>query len=625
MTAAWRRFGCRFGSAGGAISVILTAGVAAVSIAILAAALCSQSWAQDQPVQGRAASDTKERALRDVRVLIRMGSYGPAVEQLERLNGSYPNDPAIVGALSQALVETKRYDRAEAVLKQFLSARPNDPKGMTDLASLYFTAGKKDDGRKVLEDLVGAEPKEPWPYQLAYQTLWRAGSPDDAIAMIARGRKAVGDSALFAGDAAQILRSAGSYGAATREFVLAGSEQKDPESAVDGVVQMADSAGARPGIIAALDQASADPSLEQVARTCLWQVRLINGECGLAFEQLAALGRKSMLSPAILALFAARSKAKACYGECSKAYDLALTLPENKGQYPLLLLNKGGCEVAGGLTAEAALTYSDVIARYPGTKWACDAGLALGRIYRGQGKFADAIAEADKVAGSGAALEDRFDAILLRGDCLVAMDSLEAAVSTYDLVGTDWEPEYAQEAFYNLGEIKFYQGEFGEATSYYNVTLREYPGEPRANDAIGRLLMMKGIKGDLGTSWLASLAKATLLERQGKTDEAVAIYKELASDPGQGAIKTESLRALSTIYAERGDFDRAVRLCRLVGDSMATYLSPTALETVGDLYLSQGKKPEAVQAYESVILKFPESVSAGEARRKIDVAKRQGE
>ena len=605
--------------------MIAVASVGAFTIALLTGALAPQSWAQDQPVQSRASSDAKEKVLRDVRVLVRMGSYETAIEQLERLNATYPNDPAIVGPLNQALVETKRYDRAEAVLKQFLAARPNDPEGMTDLASLYFTMGKRDSGREILERLISADPKEPWPYQLAYQTLWRAGAPDDAIATIARSRKSLGDSSLFAAEAAQILRAAGSYGAATREYVLAGSEQKDPESAVDGIVQMADSASARPGIIAALDAASADPSLEQVARTCLWQVRLINGECGLAFEQLEALGRKGMLSPEILSLFAARSKARACYGECSKAYDLALTLPQNKGQYPLLLLNKGGCEVAGGLTAEAALTYSDVISRYPGTKWACDAGIALGRIYRGRGRFADAIAEADKVAGSGAALEDRYEAILLKGDCLVAMDSLETAIAAYDLVGTDWEPRYAQEAFYNLGEMKFYQGKFDEAVSYYNVTLRQYPGEARANDAIGRLLMMKGIKGDLGTSWLASLAKATLLERQGKTDEAVAIYKELASDPGQGAIKTESLRALSTIYAERGDFDRAVRLCRLVGDSMATYLSPTALETVGDLYLSQGKKPEAVQAYESVILKFPESVSAGEARRKIDVAKRQGE
>lgn len=577
-------------------------------------------------VHGEPPSDAaREKALRDARALIRQGNYDSAIMQMERLNTVCPNDALVVSALFQALLDTKNYDRAEAVMKQFLASRPEDPKGISDLASLYLKTDRKASALESLETLVAGAAGEAWPYQMAYETLWRNAALPEAITFISRARKATGDSALFAAAAAQIHRTSGAFGEAAMEYVLAGAGQRDPETAVDGIMQMSENAVAREAIVRALDEAVNEPGLEQTARTCLWQVHLINGACALAFEQISILARGERLTPEILSLFAARSKAKACFRECGEAYDLALALPENRGQFPMLLLNKAGCELAGGLLAEAAVTYGDVIKRYPGTTWACDAGVAMGKIYRDQARLEEAIAEADKVIAARAAGGARFEAILFKGDCLVRIGNLEEAFKTYDLVGTDWEAGYAQEAFYNLGEIKFYEAKFDEAASYYNVALRQYPDQVRANDAIERLLAAKAVKGGLGTSWLTDFAKAALLERQGRTDEAVVILKQLAADPGEGVIKTESLKALSAIYVKRGDFDRAIRLYRLAGDTLTTYFSAPALETIGDLYLSLGKTAEAIQAYEDVIVKFPESVSAGDARRKIDGAKRQSQ
>jgi hypothetical protein len=59
-----------------------------------------------------------------------------------------------------------------------------------------------------------------------------------------------------------------------------------------------------------------------------------------------------------------------------------------------------------------------------------------------------------------------------------------------------------------------------------------------------------------------------------------------------------------------------------VGDTLDVYLSPSALEAVGDVYMGMGRIDDAVGAYENVILKYPGSVSAGEARRKMDLARR---
>jgi TolA-binding protein len=596
----------------GGIPGLLHIAAAALVVILFAVEACCQPPA-----------DPKDKGLRDVRALIRAGSYQAAITQLERLDATYPNDQTIVEALFQALVATKAYDRAEEVMTRYVAAKPDDPRGLSNLASACLLEDKRDAARAVLDKMIALAPDEAWPYQSAYQVLWRNEAPDDAIAMILRARTACGNPSLFAFDAAQIHRSQARLSAATREYVLAGIEAKDPGLAVDGVMSMAEDPEARRTIVAILDSAASVSDLEEVARTCLWQVHLLDGDCARAFEQFLALARANRLTGEVLSVFASRSKDLACYAECSRAYQLALALPENKAQYPMLLLNKAGCEAAGGLGEQAAATYGEVVRDYPDTKWACQAEVALGVLARDRGLLDEAITHADRVIASRAANDGRLDAILFKGDCLVRAGDLDEAFKTYDLVGTDWKAGSAQEAFYNLGEIRFYQANFDEAVSYYNVTLRQYPDERRANDAIERLMLVKAVKGDLGTKWLASYSRAALLERQGKIDEAIGLLRELGADPGQGMIKTESLRRLAAIYDRRGDPDRAIRLYTQVGDTLVTAASPNALEAVGDIYARLGRAAEAIQAYENVIVKYPESVSAGEARRKIEVAKRK--
>jgi tetratricopeptide (TPR) repeat protein len=554
--------------------------------------------------------------------MIRIGSYEGAITQLEQLYSSYPDDQVIVSTLTSALIEAKHYDRAETVLKQFVAKHPKDPKGLSDLASLYLIMDRKQDSLALLDTLIEVAPEEGWTYQMAFLVLSRQGAMGEAVALLPRARKATGDSALLARDAARVYRDLGRYDVATEEYLVAGQAERDPEMAIEGIVAMAVSPEARRAIASKLASAARADQVEDIIRGALWQIYLEDGDCDGAFAEVAALARAGRLSPETVKRFAVRSQAKGCSRQCAEVYGLALDLPENKADIPGLLLAKAECEQAGGLTDQAIATYGEVAGKYSGSKWAYDAEVALARIYRSQGLLAEAIAQADRVIAAAPAGDARWEAILFKGGCLVEAGRLDEAFTTYDLVATEWPPAYAQEAFYNLGEIKFYQGSIEDAVSYYNVTLREYPDEPRANDAIERLLLVKGVKGDLGTMWLKEYAQGALLRRQGRVDEAARIFWNRAGEQGKGAIKIESLRELAGMAAERGDLDGAIKLYKLVGDSLDTYYSPSALEAVGDAYLSLGRVPEAVQAYESVIIKYPASVSAGEARRKIDGTKR---
>jgi tetratricopeptide (TPR) repeat protein len=599
--------------------------VGMVLVMLAAAIAVTAAGAGDPGPAGDKAQDARDRTLRDSKALLRSGNYDAAIQRLESLYASFPDDPMVASSLSGALLEAKRYDRAEAVLKASVAKRPKDPKGLGDLASLCFMTGRKNDGLAYLEKMIALAPEEDWAYQGAFLILLANGAPDDAVSMVARARRATGDSALLARDVADIYKGLARYDAATAEYVLAGQSEHDPEMAIDGIMEMAERPDARAAIVAKLNEVATSRDVEDMARGALWQIYLMDGDCERAFGEISALARLGKLATETVRHFAAKSTEKGCNRQCAEVYGLALGLPENKADIPRLMLSKAECELAAGLSDQAIATYGSLVRQYSDSKWAFGAEVALGRIYSSQGNLDQAIAQADRVISAGSAGDVRYDAILFKGGCLVEAGRLDEAFQTYDLVETGWDKAYAQEAFYELGEIKFYQGDFDGAVSYYNVTLREYPDEPRANDAVGRLLVIKSVKGDLGTMWLKEFAQGVLLERQGRVDEAQGIFARRAGEQGQGLVKIESLKGLATIAAGRGDLAGAIKLYRLVGDTLDNYYSPSALEAVGDIYASQGKAPEAIQAYEQVILKYPQSVSAGEARRKIDVAKRESQ
>jgi tetratricopeptide (TPR) repeat protein len=301
---------------------------------------------------------------------------------------------------------------------------------------------------------------------------------------------------------------------------------------------------------------------------------------------------------------------------------MAARYTTDKLKIPDFLIGQGECETAAGQLEQALETYDSVADKYPDSQWASKAAVRRAGILRKLGRLDEAAAEAERVIADSRAGEARYEAILFKADCLVEAGRLDAAFETYDLVEESWKPGYAQEAYFNLGEVSFYKAEFDAAESYYNVTLRQFFDEDRANDAVERLMLIKASKiGEAYRPGLKDLAAASLLRRQGRTDDAEAIFAELAQSDGE--IKVESLKNLSEMYTERGDFEVAIETYKIIAESLDTRHSPAALEAAGDIYLNLGLADKAIRTYEDVILRFPDSVAAGEARRKIEIAKRQ--
>lgn len=574
-------------------------------------------------VHAQVSPPVRDKILREARELARVGNREAAIRKVETLYSRDPLDGTVVQALASLLTEEGELERAKDILDGYTAKRPGDTRALSTLASLHLQSGERERGTEILEKIVDRAPDELWPYQVGLDALTVAGMEDEMIGFIERARRAVGDSTVFAVDAARIHQGAERFGAATREYLRAGiAENMSPEISAEYIVSMAGNEEARPAVIGTLEKARPIAPFRQTVARSLGEVYLMNEDCDLALQVIAELVETDPSLASVLIIFARKASRAGCHAKCAEAYGLMVTHVDKAHKVAEYLLEKARCEEAAGLLDDALTTFEVVASRYRTHKAADDALMGRAGILRDRGELTEAVAEAERIMESRYA-DNVHEALLFKADCLVLMGDLEDAFRTYDRVGTEWEPEYAQEAFFNLGEVNLYRGEFDDAQSYYNVTLRRYPDEPRANDAIDRLLLIKSSGGE-GTyvPALGDFAQALLLRRQGDTEQAVGLLKELGGVEGQEPIRVESLKVLAEIYLEQGNPDDAVRTYRLVGDSLDAPSSPSALEAIGDIYLGLGRIEDAVKAYEDVILKFPESVSAGEARRKIDLATR---
>jgi tetratricopeptide (TPR) repeat protein len=565
--------------------------------------------------------------MRDARQLARRGNRVAALQIMEGLYKENPLDDVVVREYSGMLVAAAEYDRAEEVLREFIRRSPDDMKAVkaaADLASLYLKRDDLDGARELIDGIIARAPHELWPYQLGLDAYIDNDMKDDILDFTARARSALGDSTLFAVDAARAYEGKEDYARATREYLRAAMPGDEDEEVAHYIIRMARLDEARPQVISSLERARNIEAFAGLAGRAIWEVHLLDGECEKALGEIMKLEPADEPGAALLATFAQRAAEEGCFLKCSEAYGLAVSYAPHSSRVPYYLLMKAECEMASGLTDDALATYEEVAARFKSSRWASQALLERARILKDQGRLADAAAEADRIISSERDPEVRNQTILFKGDLQVLSGDLDQAFKTYDLVSTEWDGEDAQEAFFNLGEISFYRAEFDDALSYYNVTLREYPDGTRANDAVERLFVIKssGSEGEYDPN-LEIFARALLDRRQGHSEEAIAGFLESAGAPGD--LGTYSLLEISEIHAESGDFDKAIRTYKLVGETLDVYLSPSALEAAGDVYMGMGRTGDAMEAYENLILKYPGSVSAGDARRKMDLARRNSD
>ncbi|MGQ9603391.1 MAG: tetratricopeptide repeat protein [bacterium] len=570
-------------------------------------------------VAAQIPSGERDRALNIANRMIEEGRVDEALRMFENIYKQLPEDSIIVVTYADALYRLNRSKEAKKLISDYVNSHPGNLYLRAKAALLDFLDGDRDSFMRQIDDMIAEFRGNPKAYEFAAEMLEETKEFEKLLEVIMDGRKATGDSTLLANVAASACFETGKFMRGTREYLFMSLTRGiNPESIARELRHRAGDPEARAAIIRALENARSVGEYRIISDQVLPYIYLIDGRCDLALAvMMEGISRFPELGVSIVD-FSRQLEKHGCYKECAKAYEIAVKQPQLSRRIPDLLMAKAMCEKLSGNLGSAAEVYLRIAEMYPEGEVGEAARIERARSLKEIGDLESALKEATLIAKKSRSTLGKARAILLKGECLLMLGDIDGAAMAYDQVGLDWQDSLAQEAYFNLGEIALYKGDFEQAISYYNMTARQFPSEERANDAIERLMLLRQSKSEKGyPEDLKTLADAFVLERQGRIDDAEKIYTML-----QGAdvkpIRWESLKRLAEIARGKGEFQRSIALYNVIADSIGGDATPLAIEAIGDIYRQSGNVEMAIETYETLIIQFPGSISAKEARRKID-------
>jgi tetratricopeptide (TPR) repeat protein len=256
---------------------------------------------------------------------------------------------------------------------------------------------------------------------------------------------------------------------------------------------------------------------------------------------------------------------------------------------------------------------------YPNTESTDEAYLHIGEIdLFHQNKPADAQEYFQKIISGSPSSNFAPDAYSDLGEISLLEGNLKEAESYYskifDCAKADEDDK--DDASFKLAQVYFYQNKFEKARGILD-TMLENLNNNAANNAIELSLILNTSKND--SSNLADFAEAELLAKQNKFGDAAEKYKLVAEN--QKAFTLNNICELREAEMElaMGNYDKSVEMLEKISDEGENNIyADKALYLLAKTYQFGLKNDtKAIEAYENLLEKFPNSLYLDDARDQI--------
>ncbi|MEO0215833.1 MAG: tetratricopeptide repeat protein [candidate division WOR-3 bacterium] len=169
-------------------------------------------------------------------------------------------------------------------------------------------------------------------------------------------------------------------------------------------------------------------------------------------------------------------------------------------------------------------------------------------------------------------------------------------------------PSYHPLINFLIGENLFFAGRILEARESYLLTASRFTSHEIANDALERLYLIENARGD--TANLKRLARAILFIEIDKTKDARDSLRELINTRVGGY----ALYYLGLVNFNEDQFDLALKFLMQLDRDFIEHKFPRAKILQARVLIKMGRKKEAREVLEELIIKDPASVYAIMAR-----------
>lgn len=575
------------------------------------------------------------------------GEFERALELYRELLTREPQNYVFFDGVHRVAMQLKRYDEAIAVIKARLEGLPTDIPLHAMLGTAYYRAGREQEAMEIWDRTITLDPGNVQTYRVVASVLIENRLLDRAADVYRRGRTRSDDPSLFSMELAQLLAATMDYAGATGEYLR--WLQQNPAQL--GFVQnrMAAFSWKTDGRTAAiatvrtsLDSRPDDLRLYEL----LGWLYLEGKEFPQAFDIYRQIDQLSRANGVAILGFADRVFRERAYDVAASAYQEALRyqLPSQRlpqARYGAACAAKelqvsvdssrGLTRPGGRPTSESTTRYAGPLAafaaiaeEYPRTEYAAKSLYQMAMIQLRQYYDLDQAKQLlEKVLAEPAATPSLHTDVRLRmGEIAVARaDTLHAAEAFGAVAATpSAAPDQSDEARLRLAELAFFNGRINDALAMLD-SISMNPRHDFANDALSLHVLLEE-NAALAPGALALSGKAEYLARQRKNSEAIALFQDLVTRFPHVPLVEDALQRVGSLYTDAGMFAEAV----VTYDRLLTELREqcrmsdrTLFRKAEVLQFGLQQLPDAAAAYERLLVEFPNSVLATEARQRIRI------
>jgi predicted Zn-dependent protease len=571
------------------------------------------------------------------------GDAEHAAELYRQLYAQDPGNMVFGESLQRVLLQLKKYDEAVGVISARIARMPNDLSLRASLGSTLYRAGRENDAYAEWGKLIESNPRAEVVYRIVAASEIEVRLLDRAVETYDRGRKAIGNQNLFTLDLAQLLIARMDYRRSSVELIR--YLKQNPH--LDGFVQqrMAAFTGKPEGRTAAIEAVKSELSSgEDVPLIMLLQWLYIEGhDFDHAYETASAIDRLTTANGAQMLQFADRASHEKAYTIAERAYRAALgngltpaakasamyglafalkesALPPDTSRSPWDVGENRVPE--SGLTTRAIDAFNNVVAAFPGSDFAARSLYQIGlmRMSRSDLKGAQS-AFNDAILAKPTAQGFRYTIALSLGESYMQQGDTLRARTEYQSVAAapDATSEQTDEAAFHLAEIEFYGNHIDAASQLLDAMSVNLKAD-FANDALDLKSFLTENAG--ANDALAAYAKAEFLARQRRYSEAVAQFENVVARFPKSLLVDDALLRAGQLLATAGLFQQSAATYQNLIDNFKdrSPLLDRAQYWMARVY-DRGIRDagRAISAYEGLLMNYPNSIFADEARKRIRV------
>lgn len=571
------------------------------------------------------------------------GESDRACRLYEDLVSSDSSNYLYFDGLRRCYEQMKNYEAAIALSIRRLDRQPSDINIMATLGGIYYKSGDEARADSVWDDIVHRVPASVVTYRIVASAQSENRLFDKSIRTYLRGRKEIGEPALFVGELLSLYSLMMNYSDATRECITMLALNEDQLDFIESRLSMFTSKSEGLGAATKVTEEALSRQSKSVVlhRLLLW-LYMEGKRFDRAFELARNLEEAINSNGAEMLLFAERAFKEKAYDVAANAYRFSIEKYPAMPQLPLA--KYGYARAAEEISAasdtvsivkpaanvfrpETQLGYHGAIALFlslarenPNSEISAQCLYRVGLIrYQRYFDLDGALQVLDSVLMLPAARQ-LIPAILETiAEINVTQGKLDQALVRYASVLSSQIATAGQktQAQFRMAEIQYFQCNFDSAAAFLQRITQTLSAD-ESNDALLLLHFIKENQSGFAEA-LIEYAHAELLNRQKKFSEAIAVLTSIIQTfPDSPLVDDALIQKAELSIAVRQYNEALLSYQKLLADHPKSILRDKAQFGLGGLYQTQLKdKEKAIQAYEEVLAAYPHSLLVEESRTRI--------